>query len=157
MIDAEKGRTPDSFSTGLVSDQSRYLAKTREELIEFFDEQREELDEATMLNLLAATEAALRVDYLVRVIRKKRDKISKVVGKLHKKHEKKVPLSGILNCWKQDAMPATNAVIGRFSGALHLRHWLAHGRCWRPKLGQKYDPRDVFEICDALLKATASS
>jgi len=157
LIGAEKARTLDALLTGVALDQPRYFAKTRDELVEFFDEQRDELKNAVMLNLLAATEAALRVDYLVRVINKKKDGISKRFALLYKEYGLKVGLEEqILDCWKQHAPAAARGAIGQFNGALNLRHWLAHGRYWKSRLGRVYDPQDVFEICDALLKATVS-
>jgi hypothetical protein len=43
------------------------------------------------------------------------------------------------------------SVIGAFRGALRLRHWLAHGRHWHPKLGRGYAPADVFDISRGLI------
>ena len=36
---------------------------------------------------------------------------------------------------------------GELRGALHLRHWLAHGRYWKAQLGRKeYDAQAIFNI-----------
>jgi len=44
-------------------------------------------------------------------------------------------------------------VVSAFRGVLKLRHWLAHGRHWHPKLGRGYTPNDVFDISQALIYA----
>jgi len=111
-----------------------------------------------MLVLLAAAEAALRVDYILRIIENKKDGVSKGFVALYKKQQLEVGLEDqLLRVWKRQpsATAARKSAMGDFRGALKLRHWLAHGRYWKPQLAQEYDPQDVFDICDALLKATS--
>jgi len=156
LISEEKVRTLASLLTGASLAQPRYFGRTRDELIEFFDAQREELMISAMLALLAATEAALRVDYVVRVMNKKKDDVSRAFSRIYKAHWPKVGLeTQILEVWKQHSTRPTKDAIGEFKGALKLRHWLAHGRYWRPQLGQDYDPREVFRICESLLNLTS--
>jgi hypothetical protein len=54
---------------------------------------------------------------------------------------------------RKDLVPTTKRPIGDFKGALNLRHWLAHGRYWNPKLGRTYSPGDVYDISADLLQA----
>jgi hypothetical protein len=108
-----------------------------------------------MLNLLSATEAALRVDFWNRVHDKQRDKLSRVFRQLVKKFDERIALEDhLLDAW-MDCQPDTKSRAGDFIGALKLRNWLAHGRYWTPKLArQSYSPGDVFDICDGLLRRT---
>ena len=46
---------------------------------------------------------------------------------------------------------SVSVVINNFKGALNLRHWIAHGRCWHPKLGGQYDAITVYNIAYNLL------
>jgi hypothetical protein len=56
----------------------------------------------------------------------------------------------ILGLWSQHH-PTLKKRIGEFRGALKLRHWLAHGRYWIPKLGRKYDFADVYLLATIIL------
>ena len=42
-------------------------------------------------------------------------------------------------------------LIGDLRGAFRFRHWLAHGRYWNPKLGQKYDFVSVYSLAANVL------
>ncbi len=155
LIGEEQVRTLDAFLTGAAPVEPRYFGKTRYELEDFFDNQREELKLVTMLLLLSATEAALRVKYIVRVIQSKKDEISKKFIALYRERKLEVSLEEhILETWI--TLPGDKSAISEFKGALNLRHWLAHGRYWKPRLGREYDPLDIYEICDSLLKVIDS-
>lgn len=39
-----------------------------------------------------------------------------------------------------------------FIGVLNYRNWLAHGKYWSPKLGQKYTPGDTYDIVERLIE-----
>lgn len=126
-----------------------FLGMDVEEIRSFF----KELDYLAMFDLIAATEAALRLDYRHRVQQRKKDGVSRRFRQLHKTDGELVSLDQhILSIWRQE-LPVAKAAIGDFLGALRLRHWLAHGRWWMPKLGKEYTPRDVFDISQSLLSA----
>ena len=157
LIGEETVRTLNALITGATLSQPRYFAKTRDELDEFFVRQRDELKRLTMFNLLAATEAALKVDYIRRIIQNKKNKVTKDFAALYKDRKLKVGLEGdILATWSHscDHSP-TRSAISEFKVVLNLRNWLAHGRFWIPRLARDYDPQIVFDICDALLNTTA--
>ncbi len=156
LISEEKVRTLASLLTGASLAYPRYFGRSRDELIEFFNVQLKELMISATLTLLAATEATLRVDFLVRVMNKKKDPVSKEFSKIYKEHGTKVRLEGhILEVWKRSSERPTRDAIGEFKQALKLRHWLAHGRYWKPRLGREYDPPEVFRICESLLNLTS--
>ena len=153
LVNHEQNRTLDAARTGTALDQPRYFAKTPAELTGFFQRQRDELGYATMMSLLAATEAAIRVDFLVRVKNNKKDPISRDFAQIYRQSGLQVGLEDqILGIWKQNSARDVKEMLGRFRGCLHLRHWLAHGRYWKPKVGQYYDAHDVFVICHSLLQ-----
>jgi hypothetical protein len=56
---------------------------------------------------------------------------------------------------KEEGVPAS--AISAFRGVLRMRHWLAHGRHWHPKLGRGYGPSDVFDISRALIEAVVAT
>jgi hypothetical protein len=135
----------------------RYLAMTREDLVEFFTKQAARLDLVIMLELLATAEGALRFDFRDRVVRREKDPISREFRNFAKRHGEKIRFDEhILQVWKGFDKRAKNAV-GDFRGALKLRHWLAHGRHWTPKLGRPYTPNDIFDIATELLNAVGAA
>jgi len=118
-----------------------------------------ELEWVTMLSLLSSAEATLRVDFVVRVREKLKDNVSRRFHDIFKRRGiNKIRLEeDILDCWRDcGSKIGVKTAVSAFKGALNLRNWLAHGRWWRPKLGQAdgYDPIDVFEICQELLRTT---
>jgi hypothetical protein len=126
------------------------LGMTKEEMANDFEDARRELDVAASLLALAEAEAVLRVDYLSRVQRKAKDPVSRAYRELHKDKENRARLDeDLLATWVTHHTECKSAV-SEFRAALNLRHWLAHGRYWTPKLGRAYAPNDVFEIADRL-------
>ncbi len=117
---------------------ARYQGMDSDELDKFFKEQRERLDPIIMLELLATTEGALRVDFHKRVEERGEDLISREFVKFAKERGVRIRLDGdILETWKAIDSRTRNAVRS-FRGALRLRHWLAHGRFGAPKLDRYY-------------------
>lgn len=130
--------------------ESRFIGYTRDEVVEFFDEQRGRLELLTMFEILATTEAVLRIEVRARVTARKKDPLSRSFRSLYKAKGDRIRLDeDILTSMKGAGVPAST--IAAFRGALNLRHWLAHGKHWHPKLGRGYAPSDVFDISRALI------
>ena len=109
-----------------------------------------------MFELLAITEAILRIEFKARVEARKKDGLSRRFRKIQKASGDKVRLDeDILSAMKAEVMPAN--LVAAFRGALKLRHWLAHGRHWHPKLDRGYAPSDVFDISRTLIDSIPSS
>src|SRR5262249_46653377 len=125
---------------------------TLEEVKEFFDAQRSRLDLLVMFELLATTEAILRLDFINRVEARKKDPLSRHFRRLKKATGEKIRLDeDILQAFKDHV--SASSPIGNLRGVLRLRHWLAHGRHWHPKLGRIYTPGDVLDIAKPLVAA----
>jgi hypothetical protein len=108
------------------------------------------LDEADMqasLFIIAAAEAAIRVDFHERVVKKKpKDSVTRAFRSIYNDQGKgRIRLEDILDTWATN-IPIAKADIRTFKGALRFRHWLAHGRYWVPKFGQTYDPTALVRI-----------
>jgi hypothetical protein len=113
-----------------------------------FEIRLNELDSSTALTILAALEAALRVDYLERVKKRHRDQLSKAFREIYKLKEHRASLEDdILDAWR-DHGGADSKLIGNLKGAFKYRHWLAHGRYWIAKLPRKYDYLGVYTLAD---------
>jgi len=161
LVGDEAARTLDVSFAGLTLNKAQYFGMTTDDLSTLFDEHRQELKRVPMLVLLAATEAALMVDYVVRVRERKKDEISKDFIAIYRLRKLEPKLSEeILDVWRtRVAHPAMKAAIDRYKGALKLRNWLAHGRYKEPEERPKFDPsgirdyepEDILEIGTALL------
>lgn len=154
ILGGEKTRVLAGLRSDSLPSDSRFFGWAYDDIEEFFDRQRNELEFLAMLSLLAATEAAIRVDFIVRVQKRRKGAASRRFREISKRRgEDKIRLEeDILEPWK-DLVPTTKGPIGCFKGALNLRHWLAHGRYWNPKLGRTYSPGDVYDISAGLLQA----
>ena len=105
-----------------------------------------------MLELLATTEAILRIDFNARVAAKKKDPLSRRFRDVHKERQEKIRLDeDILTEMKEERIRVSD-----FRGLLNLRHWLAHGRYWPPRLGRDFTPDSVFDISKALIDSIPS-
>jgi hypothetical protein len=130
-----------------------FLSMTKDEIIEHFTGQQEELEKLVSLNLVVSAKASLRVDYLTRVYNKKKGSVSRNFRDLYQKNGPEARLSeDILEIWV-NSHSACQSAVGDFRGLLRLRHWLAHGRYWTPKLGRNYTPERVFDISKNLFDA----
>lgn len=134
----------------LLPHEEKFKGYSREEVEEFFDAQRRRLELLTMLELLATTEAILRLEVYSRITLRRKDSLSRRLRRLHKVRGNRIRLDeDILATLKDEGISAS--AISAFRGALKLRHWLAHGRYWRPKLGRDFIPHDVFDISRAFI------
>lgn len=121
-----------------------------------FEDFFRELDYLAMLDLLASAEAAIKVDYLNRLgKRKPKGDLLKKYRLLYKEKGSKVSLeSDILEILKE-TNEELKSKIGDFKGILELRHWLAHGRYWEPSLPRElrqYQVVDIYDIANSLLE-----
>ena len=156
LIGEERSRLFAALARGEGPTEPRYFAKNQEELASDFAFQAAELDLLSILGMLACAEAALRVDFIKRVSYRKKDDVSRRFQDSDKERANQIRLEeDILDVWREQGIAGIKKAVSDFKGALTLRHWLAHGRYWKPKLGRAggYDPGDVFSICDELLRA----
>ncbi len=132
---------------------TRYAELTIQELRDLQAKHFRETDLQCALTVLAAIEAAFRVDYKVRCDSKLKDPLSRKFRELHKQYQMRVSLEDdIFNAWKEETQ-ADKSLIGNLNAAFRYRHWLAHGRYWFPKLGRPYDFQTVFYLADITFKS----
>src|SRR5690606_4166895 len=107
---------------------------------------KEALDRMCSLEILSAIEARLRIDYLVRCQKKKKDELSIKFGTIYKRKEAKASLTDdIFLKWKE-VYPVHKKRLDRLGMALDYRNWLAHGRYWQPKNTPHIHRYDFLEI-----------
>lgn len=130
---------------------SRFVGYSSEELRHELLTRRAEIDLSSSLNLLAAVEAAFRIDYLKRSQEKRKDNISRDLRKIYSKKGSRASLEDdIFNVWSAQS-EGSKAIVAALRGAFRFRHWLAHGRYWTPKLGRKYDFYSIYLIAEEAL------
>ena len=163
LVDEERRRVLRTFQpsndTGVDARRAHewpLIGLPQGEVEEFFEAQRGELELLTMFELLATTEPILRIEFKDRVAARKKDGLSRRFRRIHKANGDKIRLEeDILAAMKEEGVAAK--IISAFRGTLRLRHWLAHGRHWHPKLGRGYAPGDVFDIARALIESIPPS
>lgn len=135
-----------------VRSAARFAGYTSEEIRQEMNSLLEEQDRTISMNLLAALEAAFRVDFLQRCYKRRRDPVSREFRKLHTLGERYVSLEGdIFRIWKQESS-VSSSVISDLKGAFKYRHWLAHGRYWVPKFG-RYDYHDIYTLAEEIFNS----
>lgn len=140
------------FSKQSIAPHQHYSQNIYDEVLE---KSLTELDVSSSFLVLSSLEATIRLDYLRRVYDRRRDSLSRAMRLLHRRKENHARLEGdLIRLWRQET-DMSKALLGELAGAFRYRHWLAHGRYWKPKLGRKYDYLSVFglaqEFDDALL------
>lgn len=119
------------FNSAMVP--ARFIGYTKNELDNELKDRKQTLDRMCSLEVLAAIEARIRIDYLVRCQNKKRDSFSKKLRAIHNKKNNKASLmDDIAMTWKQH-FPEHKARLDNLGKAIDYRNWLAHGRYWLPK------------------------
>ena len=124
----------------------RFAGYTPDEVRNEMNARLEEHERTTSLNLLAALEAAFRIDFLQRCYERRKDRLSRALRQIYTQQERRVSLEDdILPAWRQNSSVSPR-VIANLKDAFRYRHWLAHGRYWEPKLGRKYDYQGLGRV-----------
>jgi hypothetical protein len=132
---------------------ARFLGKPRAEVVDELGERIGEIDLSSTLSVLASLEAAFRIDYLQRCYLRGKDTVSRIFREIYKEKGAQAQLDGdIVETWAGHS-DVPRQIIGDLRGAFRFRHWLAHGRYWIPKLGQKYSFNDVYALANEVVLA----
>lgn len=128
----------------------KYVGYTYAEFEKEYQERLHEHEIRSILAILSATEALFRIDYLQRCYKKRKDDLSRYFRSIHKVDGSRVSFEEkILDGWKEYST-ADPQLIGELRSAFKFRHWVAHGRYWSPKLGRKFDYKDVSHLIDLI-------
>ena len=125
------------FSRSNPTPPIRLIGSTPAELGNALIYAANEADLQAILTMLAAVEAAFRIDYVTRCEGKLKDRLSRAFRKIYRKKGSAVRFEeDILDVWKSEVEGSN---VGVIKTAMKHRHWLAHGRYWEPKFGRNYD------------------
>jgi hypothetical protein len=134
---------------------ARFIGYNRKEIDDELKSRKEALDRMCSLELLAVLEARLRIDYLVRSQKKKKDDLSKVFRCIYKIKKNKASLKDdLIRVWKNECSQHKTR-LDELGKALDYRHWLAHGRYWQPKRSPhiaKYDYLSVYTLASDIIE-----
>lgn len=127
------------YSEASAALNPKFIGYTYRELSDELAERLEEEGRMLAMSVLAAIEAAFRIDYLGRVYEKKKDPLSREFRRIYGIKGSRAGLEEeILEGWRtKTGVPSR--LISDLRSAFRFRHWLAHGRYWSPKLGGKFD------------------
>lgn len=137
------------FVRGSAATLPWYVGSTHTEMLSALAERRDELARRSSLALLAAIEAAFRVDFLVSCSKRRKDPLSRALRDVHKQHGPRASLEDhILPRWREHILQGQR-MISEIARAFKYRHWLAHGRYWTPKLPRKFTYDYVYSIVNS--------
>ena len=135
---------------------AKFIGYSREEIDRELKERKETLDRMCSLELLAAIEAHIRIDYIIRGQDKLRDDFSKKMREVFDKKENRASLADeILLVWKREK-PEHKTRLDNLGKALDYRNWLAHGRYLFPKKHShinKYDYLSIYALAEDALSS----
>lgn len=136
------------FSVANSPARVRFAGYTREDMQKEKREIFEENERNSVMNMLAALEAAFRMDYLDRCQKKKRDPLSRQFRAIYVAKRERVSLrDDIFPVWKLYSADARRTV-SRVEDAYRYRNWLAHGRYWTLKIGDPYDYATIYRLAE---------
>jgi hypothetical protein len=140
------------YSNGSLGNlDPKFVGYSPEELSQERSGHLRTLDEMCAFSVLAALEAEFRIDFKLRCVRRSKDDLSRHFRGIQKKLGSRIPSleEDILEAWKSH-VPGSKAFISQFKAALNYRHWFAHGRYYRPKLGMNYDFMTVYILAQSI-------
>lgn len=118
---------------------------------------QDDMNQMSAFAVLSSIEASMQMDYLRRGRDRRRDNLSRSMRALYRERGPRVNLErDLIPLWREHTS-IPNRVFSDLVSALQYRHWLAHGRWWRPKFGREYDFFTVYTIGVLLMEGMAGA
>ncbi|MBN1006960.1 hypothetical protein [Amphritea pacifica] len=140
------------FESGEIS--AKFIGYSKDEIFGELKERKETLDRMCSLELLAAIEARVKIDYIIRGQDKLKDDFSKKLRLVYDSKENRASLKDdIISVWRTEK-PEHKTRLDNFGLALDYRNWLAHGRYWQPKRAphiHRYDYLSIYYLAQDVL------
>ncbi|RUM59094.1 MAG: hypothetical protein DSY60_00385 [Persephonella sp.] len=124
---------------------------TKNEINEKKKQILKEIEINTIFMLLSSIEAWIRIDYEYRVRKRLKDKLSRELREVDKYLDKtyKISIEQLCDIYKKYTV---GNLFSELKAVFKLRHWIAHGRYWKLKIGKKYDFDEVYQLAEAIFK-----
>jgi hypothetical protein len=127
----------------------RFFAKSPPEIGAELDSRVQETEWRSSFALLTQLDAAFRIDYDHRCVKKKRDPLSRQFRTFKRTQGQRVRIvEDIMTAWQQQH-PEFKLLVGQVKGAFHFRNWLAHGR-YRVLTPGQYDYQWIYTVADSV-------
>lgn len=140
------------FESGEIS--AKFIGYSKDDIFGELKERKETLDRMCSLELLAAIEARVKIDYIIRGQNKLKDDFSKKLRLVYDSKENRASLKDdIISVWRTEK-PEHKTRLDNFGLALDYRNWLAHGRYWQPKRAphiHRYDYLSIYSLAQDVL------
>jgi hypothetical protein len=140
------------FESGEIS--AKFFGYSKEDVFGELKERKEILDRMCSLELLAAIEARVKIDYIIRGQDKLRDDLSKKIRVVYDSKENRASLKDdIISVWRTER-PEHKTRLDNLGLALDYRNWLAHGRYWQPNRSphiHRYDFLSIYSLAEDVL------
>ncbi len=134
------------------SNLERFLGYTPAQRSEELNLRIDETSLRSMLVTLASIEASFRLDYEFRCQKRLKDDLSRAFREIYKARQERAALDeDIFEAWKL-YKTESKALISELRAAFRLRHWIAHGRYWQPKLGRTFDFDFIYDLASAVFE-----
>jgi hypothetical protein len=140
-----------SFLRSLWDQQTaRFLGFSPAEFTDLLRNRIEETEFRSSFAILAAVEAALRDDYEFRATKRRKDPLSRAFRVIYRTKRERVRFDeDLLDLWVHH-YPGLRREVGQLRGALHFRHWLAHGRSWERPVHGRFDYVSIYDLAATL-------
>ena len=138
------------FSSDNPSYEQEFVGRSESDIISQKKDHLSQLEESSVLCLLACCEAHLKYDLSIR--RKRKDLISKELKNTFKNQQYRyIKFEELLKFWNR-RISRSVANVNKLLESVNYRNWLAHGKYWRFPLN-KYDFTDLYGVCNSLFEA----
>jgi len=128
-----------------------FLGYTKQELEDRLSYHLREAEYDASFTLLAAIEAAFRLDCDYRLKNRLKDPRSKVLRRMSKELSRHISIDELFDALKEDhSIP--NHTITLLKIYFKYRHWLAHGRYWHLQTGLSKLPTfaDIYQLAQTI-------
>lgn len=124
---------------------NKFVLYSQNELLQEKKNRLDELNRNCIFMILSATESLIRIDYEVRVKNRLKDSLSRELKTLDKQYDKtyKISIEVLCDTYKQYFQGELFSLV---KSTFKLRHWLAHGRYWIPKIGKEYEFDEIYTM-----------
>jgi len=136
------------LSSLYVRSDPRLLGYTEREFHQWLSSPADETELRSCFTILAALEAALRIDFQLRVKRRARDSLSREFRAIYKSRQERARFDeDLLASWVRH-YPSLTRLVRELRGALRFRHWLAHGRYWKRPAHGRFDDLSMSALAE---------
>lgn len=148
------GTVRNALTHDLVCDVRQFECMTLSEFNTKTSLNMQELEHLTAMDMFSAAEACFWRDYRHRGVSSEVDPFTVAMRNLYAGSggPSFYKLEPVIKVWQAHTAHPLPQYFSEFKGALHYRHWLAHGRHWDLNV-KRYTLTQVLDICTRVVDA----